>query len=213
MAAGVSAGIVLGAFPSSAVATPQGGEWRSRRSQNSWPVIDSDRAEKFRIEGTNVDVALLGGDVATVLLYVARRFSYELGALRSAEVVGHTADRQVGVGFESNHLSGTALAIRPLLYPLGASKDTGMSTSERTVVDDILADCSGVVSWGGELAPVKESHFQIDVPPADARLVRLARRIQGWDDTPGQGAGTIDAFAPSRIRRARTATGARRPRA
>ncbi|MGW3726091.1 hypothetical protein [Streptomyces sp. NPDC000851] len=207
--AGVAAGAVFAALPSTAVAAPAGREWKGRRSQNGWTVIASDQAKKFRIEGTNVNVTLRDGDVATVLLYVARRFSYEIDMLRSGDVEGHTTDRHVGAEFESNYLSGTAFAIRPLLYPLGASKSTGMSSAERTVIADILADCSGVVAWGGEMDPLKESHFQIDVPPSDARLSQLARRIQEWNDTPGRGAGTIDAFAPARIRRAKKAAQAR----
>ncbi|UIX31074.1 hypothetical protein [Streptomyces sp. GQFP] len=147
--------------------------------------------------------------MATVLLYVARRFSYEIDMLRPGDVQSHTIDRHIGARFESNYLSGTALAIRPLFYPLGADKATGMTEQERTIVQDILADCGDVVAWGGDLDPVKESHFQIDVPPGDARLSRLAQRIQGWDATPGQGAGSIDAFAPARVRRARKAAAAR----
>ncbi|MEV6289130.1 hypothetical protein AB0M41_01565 [Streptomyces sp. NPDC051896] len=75
-----------------------------------------------------------------------------------------------------------------------------MSQSERIVVADILADCEGVVAWGGDLKPVKQSHFHIDVKPGDARLKRLVARIRGWNDTPGKGAGSIDAFAPARRR-------------
>ncbi|MGW5425907.1 hypothetical protein ACWET9_01605 [Streptomyces sp. NPDC004059] len=153
------------------------------------------------MEGTNVEVSLAKGDAATVLLHVARRFAYEIDMLRAGDLHGHTTDRTVGASFESNHLSGTALAIRPLHYPLGADvKNTGMSQSERIVVADILADCEGVVAWGGALKPVKRSHFHIDVKPGDARLKRLAARIRGWNDTPGKGAGSIDAFAPARRR-------------
>lgn len=154
-------------------------------------------------------LSLLEGGVATVLLYVARRFSYEVDTLRPGDLRGHSSDRRIAADFESNHLSGTAMAIRPLFYPLGAQKGTGLSTPERTVVQDIIADCEGVVAGGGELNPVKESHFQIDVPPGDERLSRVARRIQGWDDNQGQGAGSIDAFDPQRIRRARAAAAAR----
>ncbi|MEU0071305.1 hypothetical protein ABZ027_17420 [Streptomyces sp. NPDC006332] len=191
-----------------AFAAPQERTWRGSRSANGWPLVD--QAAEQRLEGApNVHVSLVEGDVATVLLYVARRFSYEIDMLRPGDVQGHSTDRDVVTGFESNHLSGTAMAIRPLFYPLGADKATGMTEQERTVVRDILADCEGVVAWGGDLDPVKESHFQIDVRPGDARLTRLARRIQGWDATPGQGAGSIDAFAPARIRRAKKAAAAR----
>ncbi|WOX12258.1 hypothetical protein [Streptomyces sp. N50] len=190
-----------------AAAAPKAKVWRGTRSANGWVI--GDRAPRQRLEGAaGVQVPLLDGDASTVLLYVARRFSYEIDTLRPGDVHGHTADRHIGARFESNYLSGTAMAIRPLFYPLGADKATAMTEQERTVVRDILADCQDVVAWGGDFEPVKESHFQIDVPPGDLRLSRLAQRIQGWDATPGQGAGSIDAFAPARVRRARKATAA-----
>ncbi|WP_405899597.1 hypothetical protein OG242_20795 [Streptomyces sp. NBC_00727] len=178
--------------------------WNRPTSANGWPVVG--QATRQRVEGTvKVEVSLLAGEVSTVLLYVARRFAYEIDILHPGDLLGHTTDRAVGATFESNHLSGTALAVRPLFYPLGAQPGTGMTERERTVVEDILADCAGVVAWGGELSPVKESHFHIDVRPGDARLERLARSITGWHATPGKGAGAIDAFAPDRLRRARKA--------
>ncbi|WP_326786014.1 hypothetical protein [Streptomyces sp. NBC_00151] len=204
---GLTTGALLAGGAGAAVAAPRERAWRGARSQNGWPI--DGRTATFRIEGTNVDVRLAKGDASTVLLYVARRFAYEIDMLRSGDVQGHGTDRQVGAPFESNHLSGTAIAIRPLFYPLDADEATGMSEQERTVVRDILADCQDVVAWGGDLRPVKESHFQINVPPGDPRLSRLAQRIQGWDTAPGQGAGSIDAFAPARLRRAAKVTVAR----
>nr|WSY54907.1 hypothetical protein OG999_35420 [Streptomyces sp. NBC_00886] len=153
------------------------------------------------MEGTSVEVSLATGDAATVLLHVARRFAYEIDMLRAKDVLGHTTDRTVGAPFESNYLSGTAIAIRPLHYPLGADvQNTGMSATERIVVADIVADCEGVVAWGGDLKPVKQSHFHINVKPGDPHLKRVAARIRGWNDTPGEGAGSIDAFASARRR-------------
>jgi hypothetical protein len=201
---GIGAGAAIALTTAGPVqAAPASSErtWKQSRSANGWPVLD--HTTKYRVEGTNVEVSLAKGDAATVLLYVARRFAYEVDMLRAGDLHGHTTDRRVGASFESNRLSGTAIAIRPLHYPLGADvKNTGMSESERIVVADILADCEGVVAWGGNLKPVKQSHFHIDVKPGDPRLKRLAARIQGWDDTPGKGAGSIDAFAPARRRRA-----------
>ncbi|WP_030419382.1 hypothetical protein VM636_17495 [Streptomyces sp. SCSIO 75703] len=199
--AGLAAGTLLANTPSAAAASEQSA-WRGRRTQNRWPVIDDSHTDTFRIEGTSVNVPLLKGDVATVLLYVARRFAYEIDMLRPGDVQGHTDHRAVGAGFESNYLSGTAIAIRPLFYPLGAQRGTGVSDLEKVVVADILADCQGVIRWGGHAKPVKESHFQIDVRPGDPGLASLARRIRGEEADPGSGAGSIDPFLPNRRKRA-----------
>lgn len=200
LTAGLATGALLTNVPT-ATAAPNPDSWQGRRSQNHWPVIDNSRTDTFRIEGTSVDVPLLNGDVATVLLYVARRFAYEIDMLRPGDVVGHTDHRTVKASFESNHLSGTAIAIRPLFYPLGAQKGTGLSDLEKVVVADILADCQGVIRWGGHAKPVKESHFQINVGPGDARLSDLARRIRDEEAGPGSGAGSIDPFLPSRLKK------------
>ncbi|GII92219.1 hypothetical protein [Sinosporangium siamense] len=71
------------------------------------------------------------------------------------------------------------------------------------ILRDILAECDGVVRWGGDFKVPKESHFQIDVPPGDKRLDALANRISGWNSTPGEGAGAVDPFTSKRLQAAR----------
>ena len=79
-----------------------------------------------------------------------------------------------------------------------------MFPKERIVIDDIIAECAGVVLWGGELPVPMEGHFQIDLPPTDPRVRSLATRF-GYTDTldSATGPGSIDAFAPARRARAR----------
>ncbi|MFD5508500.1 hypothetical protein ACFWIB_12105 [Streptomyces sp. NPDC127051] len=174
--------------------------WKGKTGANGWQVLSS--APVHRVEGTGgVQFSAVAGDVATVLTHVVRRFHYEIDALRDGEVTGHTANREVAAPYESNHLSGTAIAIRPLRYPLGARD--GLFPHELVVVRDILADLEGVVQWGGDSTPAKESHFGIAVRPGDARLRQVASKIRGWDATPGVGAGATDALAPGRLKAAK----------
>jgi hypothetical protein len=72
------------------------------------------------------------------------------------------------------------------------------------VVDDIVAECEGVVRWGGTLTVPMEGHFQIDLPPADTRVGELAARF-GYVDSldSSRGAGAIDASDPARRARAK----------
>ncbi|MGW5650969.1 hypothetical protein [Streptomyces humi] len=181
-----------------AEAAPENRQWRGARSANGWPVIDAPTPKA--IEGSGLDVAVRDGAVATVLLHVARRFHYEIDALRPGDVTGHRTSRTLRQPYESNCLSGTAIAIRPLGYPVGA--ENGFFPNELVVVRDILAECEGVVRWGGDEPTPKESHFQIDVGPGDPLLKTVAAKIAGWDDTPGRGAGTVDAFDATRRRAA-----------
>ncbi|MEJ1198264.1 MULTISPECIES: hypothetical protein [unclassified Streptomyces] len=180
--------------------TGAAGSWTKDRTGNGWPVLAE--AESFGIEGSDQKVRLAGGDAAVVLLHVARRFHYEIGTLRDGDVHGWVDERGVSAEYESNYLSGTAIAVRPLSYPLGA-KD-GLYPNELVVVRDILAELDGVVAWGGDFKPVKESHFEIAVKPGHPRLKGVARKIGGWQKGPGdEGAGATDAFDPARRKKAR----------
>jgi hypothetical protein len=197
---GVVGGTALwaGGAAGTAAAAQQSRQWRGATSANGWPVIDAPRPQQ--IEGSGLSVAVVEGEVATVLLHVARRFHYEIDTLRSGDVTGHGTSRTVQQPYESNYLSGTAIAIRPTGYPVGA--ENGFFPHELVIVRDILAECEGVVRWGGDEQTSKESHFQIDVKPGDARLEAVAAKIAGWSGTSGKGAGSVDAFEPGRRRAA-----------
>ena len=178
---------------------PKSRQWNAATTQNGWPVVGSGGFKGRRIEGTSTVVALRPGDAATVLTYVARRYHYEIRTLKSGDAFGYTTDRSVTAPYESNYLSGTAIAILPGLYPAGSSGN--LYPLELTVVRDILASCRGVVRWGGDdTACPKEGHFQIDVSPGSPELGELAATLTAWRSTPGKGAGaTVDPFTASRL--------------
>nr|WSZ96935.1 twin-arginine translocation signal domain-containing protein [Streptomyces sp. NBC_00857] len=169
--------------------------WKGSKSKNGWPILDE--ATTFSIEGSGQKVSLIEGDAATILLHVARRFHYEVDSLRTGDVRGWTSDRKVTEAYESNYLSGSAIAIRPVWYPVGAKGN--LYPNELVVIRDILAELDGVVAWGGDFARPKESHFEITPKPGHPRLKGVARKIRGWNIGPGdEGAGAIDAFDPMR---------------
>ncbi|MER5885289.1 hypothetical protein ABT160_15785 [Streptomyces sp. NPDC001941] len=193
-------GTAQAAVPAAPAAPARTG-WNGDTTANGWPVLEE--ATSYHIEGSGQSVRLAGGDAAVILLHVARRFHYEIDALRPGDVTGHTTDRGVAQPFESNHLSGSALTIRPHAYPLGVKG--GLYPQELVVVRDILAELDGAVSWGGDFTVPKESHFQLAYKPGHPKVKGVARKIRGWLAGPGnEGAGTVDAFAPSRLTRSRT---------
>jgi len=198
VAAGTAA---TAAMPSAASAAPSPAapsgsaptRWTASRSENEWPVIDRASAGAFRVEGSDATATLLTSagqpsDAATALLHVARRFHYDVAPLAAGDIHGYLADRTIAAGFESNHLSGTGIALKPQAYPAGSAGN--LYPYEVATIRRILADCEGVVSWHGD-DPVRpaEGQFSIDVPPGDARLARVAAKIRGWQATPGMGAG------------------------
>ncbi|MFH8589967.1 hypothetical protein ACH4GP_37295 [Streptomyces celluloflavus] len=147
VSAGVAGAVALGvagaAHPGAAA---ERANWSGKQSDNGWPVQDT--AKSFDIEGSDQKVPLTDGDVATALTYVARRFHYEIGSLRDGDVHGWTKDHTVMETYESNYLSGSAITVRPLCYPVGSKGN--LYPNELVVVRDILAELDGVVAWGGD---------------------------------------------------------------
>ena len=129
------------------------------------------------------------GDVETVLLHVLRRFNYEVRTLKRGDVIGCRKPGSTIASYKSNNASGTAVDVCPQVYPAGVKG--GFFPLQLEVIRDILADCEGVVRWGGDLKPVNESHFEIAVSPSSAQLTAVADKIRGWNHVPGAGAGVL----------------------
>lgn len=144
----------------------------------------------YAVQGTDIAVALLPGPAATVLLYAARRFHYEIDALRPGDLV--------------TDASGTVLDIRPGWYPAGARD--GFLPYQKIVVHDIVAQCDGLLGWGGDARTPREGRFEIAVAPADHRLRALARRLDTDAAWPSRrvGAGIALPFTADRVRRAQS---------
>ncbi|WP_216212405.1 hypothetical protein [Amycolatopsis aidingensis] len=186
LAAGGLAGTAVAA-PRRSAAEPRPTRWTRATSANGWPILDA--VSHWRIEGSDVDVPVQDA-AAPLLLYVARRFHYEIDELRTGEVLGHTTDRAVIAEYESDYLSGSAIAIRPKAYPAGVGG--GLFPQELAVVRDILTDLEGVVGWGGDEDLPKESHFHIATGPDDPALNRVTDKMRYWNTTPGKGAGAAE---------------------
>jgi hypothetical protein len=199
--AAAAAGAALPAASASAAARR-----RLRRpgtSANGWTIqtnVDRDsQVWTRRVAGTGLSVALWIGDVETILLHVVRRFHYEIEQISAVDLVGWTRIAELQRHRpESNLASGTAVRIRP-----GARARGGFYPLQQLVLRDALAECEGVVRWGGDDRQVDESLFSIAVGPHDARVQAVAQKLRGWSDTPGKGAGTsVDVLSPGRRRRA-----------
>ena len=204
-AAGTAAGMAIQAgpvLPAGAAVKPKVTARRAKpalnpiftgtNSPNGWPInTAADQggsvwARPVAGAGTTVEVSI--GDVEVILVHVIRRFHYEIDSLRPGEVIGFR--KAAGLkGYQLNHASGTAVELRPGWYPVGVRG--GFFPAQLEVVRDILADCEGLVSWGGDLSTPDEAHFQLDVPPSDERVATLAGKLRRWTATPGLGAGVI----------------------
>src|SRR3954453_2836889 len=169
----VITGMTMSPRAAASVAPSTGGSWHGRESANGWPLLD--QAHWHALEGSGQKVALADGDAALILTYVARRFHYEIDELRPGDLYGHMTSGDVEESYESNYLSGSALAIRPQAYPAGVTG--GLYAAELVVVRDILAELDGAVTWGGAFSRPKESHFELAYPPAHPTLSAAAHTI------------------------------------
>lgn len=177
-----------------------------KASANDWP-IDPAAIATYRVEGSEASVALRRGPAAVVLLHIARRWHYEIAPLDTGEgggVIGHTAGRAVRAAFETNYLSGTAIALHPTAYPVGGSER--LWPQHEAIVRDILVDCAGTVVWGGDLSPATASHFHVVAAPHSRALTRAADRLDPGEHAvfASQTAGTVaDPATRDRRERAR----------
>jgi hypothetical protein len=176
---------------------------RPETSANGWPIqsnVDvSSQVWTRSVSGTGLSVAVWIGPVEATLLHVVRRFHYEVEEIQAIDLTGWQEIGRVRRDLpESNLASGTAVRIRP-----GARAKGGFFPLQELVLRDILADCEGVVRWGGDDAQVDESLFYIAVAQQDKQLSRVIRKLRGWQGTPGEGAGVrVDFSSSSRRTRA-----------
>ncbi|MFD9287019.1 hypothetical protein ACFWBV_01625 [Streptomyces sp. NPDC060030] len=211
-AAVIGAAAAVGSFvPGTAAAATGVRTKKAPVSPNGWPIEkEANHVSTVwtrRVAGTGLEVELRIGDVEAVLIHVIRRFHYEVEQLHTVDLAGWRQAGTLRKGLpESNLASGTAVRIRP-----GAAAKGGLFPQQEIVLRDILADCEGVVRWGGDDSEVDESLFYIDAGPDDERVAALGERFRDWDTTPGLGAGTaVDVRSSSRWSRAERLAGVQR---
>ncbi|WP_425588538.1 hypothetical protein [Streptomyces venetus] len=206
----IAVAAAAGSFaPATAVASPAGAPLSAPRkkaptSANGW-ILEEEANHVSTVwtrpvPGTGLEVDVRIGDVEAILLHVVRRYHYEVEQLNHVDLAGWQRIGGLEKGRpESNLASGTAVRIRP-----GAGASGSLFPLQVLTVRDILADCEGVVRWGGDDSPVDESLFYVDRGPDDASVRGLADRLRLAEATPGQGAGVaVDVLAPSRRERAK----------
>jgi hypothetical protein len=138
-------------------------------SDNGWQVVTGGLTT---IEVGPARMSVLAGPVAVVLEYVADRFHHEVETLIASQCGGYNHRKISGSDVWSNHASGTAIDLNWGRHPMGASGT--FTGAQHSRIDKILADCDGVVVWGGHYNGTKdEMHFDIDKGTAAVRALAL----------------------------------------
>lgn len=161
-------------------------------SQNGWPVIPSYGDERLvsnpEVPGTGVQLlgGILAGDVATVLLWVAKSFHETVEPLRQGECWGYEPRAIRGSNEWSNHASGTCVDLNSVAHGLGASGT--FTAGQVKAIRVILAACGGLIRWGGDYQGRKdEMHFEINGSAAAvAELAGRLRREPGKPSRPAE---------------------------
>lgn len=167
-------------------------------SQNGWPILRADQVASTIIEGSGAKIALTKGPAGVILRHVVRRFNYELTELGTGDITAFDLGVQDPLLEQSNLASGTAVSILPSFYVPGSRQN--FFDTQVIVLRDILAECEGVIKWGGDFeSRTAEGYFQIDVPPDSPLITSVGLKISAWDASKDQGAGTqIDVVDPER---------------
>lgn len=171
-------------------------------SYNGWPAAADPNdigVVKFSIRGTTPFAnggyagGIKGGDVATVLGYVATRLDREVEPMMTDPKTGQLGYGCWGWQYRpnvnnpnvlSNHASGTAFDYNAPKHPNG-SRNT-FSSKQVFVIRSILSACQGSVQWGGDYrGVVDEMHFEINTTAP--RLAVVAKSLSG-----GSGGGNED---------------------
>jgi hypothetical protein len=147
------------------------------RSQNGWSANDRSLIATYEIvEG--IRVPLRKGDVATVLLFVGRKFHTNVRPLYVPGCWGY-AERKIrgSQTVVSNHASGTAEDLIAPTLPLGVDPNKVLTDKEIAEIRHIMRYCTTadghpVVRWGGDYKGRKDAmHFEIIGTPAQVAEV------------------------------------------
>ncbi|CAN7401131.1 peptidoglycan-binding protein [Knoellia sp. LjRoot47] len=173
------------------------GAARAATSQNGWPASSSPSAigiTGLTVAGHAFPSGVRGGQVHTILGYVARRFHSEVEALVTPGNWGYNYRVISGSTSLSNHASGTAIDVNAPRHPLGSSGT--FSATQVSRIRSILSSCNGVVRWGGDYSGRKdEMHFEINVRPGDSRIAPLVAKIGGTTPAPTTAWSTVQSGA------------------
>jgi hypothetical protein len=150
-------------------------------SQNKWQVIKDSSDKKLtvvRLAGSNVPLRL-HKDAAKLLAYVAVRFDKEVSKLKLNNKPGFQDDggysfRKIGSSnVYSNHASGTAIDLNWQKFTMFKRN---MSKKQIEACSNIVADCEGLIRWGGFYRNVDQMHFEIADKVTKEDIVKFIKK-------------------------------------
>jgi hypothetical protein len=157
------------------------------KAQNGWPAGTPEQIgglDNSYVPGTNVKVApgVLKGDVAYVLFYFAEQFNKRVEKLKPGWCWGYNYRQVRGSTTDlSNHSAGCAIDLNAPAHPLGAVGT--FSASQVATIKAILAECGGVLRWGGSYSGRKDE-MHVEVIGSKAQVSAATSAIRKRLDPP-----------------------------
>lgn len=157
-----------------------------KRSQNTWPVLESSlQVRRWHVPGTQLVLPLVHGAGGFMLTHLALWFHEEIEPLDRGQLDdwGY-AFRQIrgdGVQSWSNHASGTAVDLNATRHPLGVpTHDTFTDKQIRDIRRRLILRYGSLIRWGGSYTVRPDAmHFELDAP---RQLIRA--KVLTMKDSP-----------------------------
>jgi hypothetical protein len=155
-------------------------------SQSGYPDIadygDRRLVSNPTVPGTDVKIlgGLLAGDVATILLDVARRYNREVEPLVQSHGCWGFQPSHNDYVSNSNHESGTAMDLNATEHPIGTDPASNFTAAQIAAARKLRDSYGGVVRWGGDYTGRKDGmHWEInDGLYGSPRVAQLAAKIR-----------------------------------
>jgi peptidoglycan hydrolase-like protein with peptidoglycan-binding domain len=143
--------------------------WTASRTKSAIGVDSHARARGTAVEFPG---GVKAGDVATVLMYLAGEFHRRVEPLAQAGCWGYNYRPNRNANNLSCHASATAIDCNAPRHPNG--KRGTFRPAQVKAIRAILAECSGVVRWGGDFhGTPDEMHFEINANAAAVHKAAL----------------------------------------
>lgn len=153
-------------------------------AQNGWPASENRDSiginKDFEVAGVKFPGGVKSGDVSTVLGYVAAQFHNRVEPLVGGWCWGWAYRDVRGGSSLSNHAAGCAIDVNAPNHALG--KKGTFSAVKEAEIKRIVAECHGVVRWGGTYSRPDEMHFEVVGTPA--QVAEAARKLGGTSAPP-----------------------------
>lgn len=152
-------------------------------SQNGWPVDKTGASQDRDPIYGNVKVpnGVLGGDVTTVLRWVAKRYHETVEPLVAGTCWGWFVKQIEGGSSISNHASGTAIDLNADQHPIGVAATKNFTAAQIAACHAIVKAAGGVIRWGGDYTG-RPDPMHWEIVGSKAATAALAKKIRSEED-------------------------------